>query len=97
MKKPIEGMKTTPYGEDYMAGGWIGLVEWLVTQDWAVSDFKEKTGHDIISIIKARGIDRMIDKATGHDREVITAWADYVTEYHWGIEGDEQPEEDVKP
>lgn len=89
MNPPIEGSKLRPYGEDYMAPAYLGLVHFVASQIGAIADFEQRTGHDLKSVIKARGMDELIDKASGRQAAVIAAWADYVTEFHWGIEGQE--------
>jgi len=86
MITPIEGMKTRPYGYDYMAGAWAGLLSWAATVDKFVEEFKAETGYDLRDVLTSRGINKMIDEATGHDKAVVVAWADWVTRNLWGEE-----------
>ena len=86
MIKPIKGMKNTPFGEDFMVGAWIGLTQFLYTKKEYREAFKKETGFDIKSVIDARGIDAMIDQSTGYQKEVMTAWADWITLNFWGTE-----------
>lgn len=95
MKIPIEGMKTVPMGEDIMIGAWIGLLVWASEKEDIVEDFKRDTGKDIKSFLNRTPIIRMIDEATGYDKDVVIAWADWVTENLWGIEGVEYKGDEI--
>jgi len=90
MQSPIEGMKNRPYGEPYMAGAWFGCVVAIGSQTEAQEYFLEATGHDIADVLNSRGIARLIDESTGHQRAVIVAFCDWVTEHFWGLEGQEE-------
>lgn len=74
------------YGDGVMEGMWIGLLVWAATKNEIVTSFKEETGLDLPNMINSRGINAMIDKATGYDRAVVVAWADFVTKHLWGEE-----------
>ena len=86
MKAPVEGMTVNPVGQDYMFDAWFACVLFVGTQDAARAAFTEETGFSLDAIIRARGIDAMIDKATGHDKKVLSAFCDWVTVNHWGVE-----------
>lgn len=90
---PIAGMTLTPYGWPFMAGAYLGLVQFLLTKREATDAFKADTGHDIMRVLLGRGIGAMVDKATGYDKAVVAAFADWVTKNHWGIEGDSSLDE----
>lgn len=77
-----------------MVGAWMGLVEWAITLKHVVAFFKQDTGYDLMDALGSRGINKTIDEATGYTRQVVTAWADYITERLWGLEGQEPPEDD---
>lgn len=95
---PIKGTKLTPYGWPHMAGAYLGLLYFLAGKKEAQDAFKEATGKDILQAVGfgVSPIDRMIDKATGHDQEVVAAFADWVTEFHWGQDGDEDPDDEIR-
>ena len=86
IEPPIQGMKKTPafIGDPVMGGAWYGLILWAASQDEFLCKFQEDTGHDLKSLFKVSGLERMIDQATGYDRAVVAAWADWVTENLWG-------------
>jgi hypothetical protein len=81
---PIEGMKTEPYGLPLMSEAWFACVLWAAGKPENLKQFKEETGHDLNDVLKSRGLNKMIDQATGYDRTVIAAWADWVTKNFWG-------------
>lgn len=89
MKPPIDGMTTRPYGGDYMVAAWLGCLLAAVGTEGAAAAFKAETGHDIRGTLGARGLDKMVDEATGHDRAVVVAFADWVTRECWGEESAE--------
>lgn len=95
MKVPIEGMKALPYGWPLMAGAYMGLLQFLITQPEAREAFKADTGMDVTRALGfgVSPLDRMVDKATGHDKAVVAAFADWVTETQWGDGSDpDEPE-----
>lgn len=81
---PIDGMKTIPYGIPLMLSEWMSLVLWLAGQKQYTDTFKKETGLDITALTRVSPIEVMIDTATGHQKTVIIAWADWVTENEWG-------------
>lgn len=90
-KPPIEGMKTMPAfindaDKPGMVSFWLACLVWAATDAEIVAGFERATGYRLGSLF-SRGIDRLIDEATGHHREIVIAWADYVTTNFWGEEG----------
>lgn len=86
MKKPIEGMTKTPLGKDEMAPAWAGCFRWALSEKELRSKFRIETGFDVDHVLKATGINAMIDKATGYQKEMVIKFADWVTEKIWGVE-----------
>ena len=86
MKSPIKGMKYRPFGEDHMIGAWVACLEYALTNETLRREFKQETGIDIYDVITATGLKKMIDEATGYQKEAITQLADWVTKNLWGIE-----------
>jgi hypothetical protein len=84
MNPPIEGMTTIPYGLPLMVDAWFACVVWAATMKENTDAFKKETGYDLSNVLRSRGIEQMIDKATGYDRAVVAAWADWVTKNYWG-------------
>lgn len=78
-------MKVRPWGEDFMVGGFLSLVEYNFNSD-SMESFEKDTGHNLNSIASARGLNAMIDEATGRKAEVIAAFGDWVAQTQWGIE-----------
>ena len=91
MRKPIQGMKNTPFGEDYMVGAWLGLLIYTSSKidHWGKVQFKKETNIDIDKILSAKGINTIIDEVTGYQREAVVKWADWVTKNIWGSEEDQ--------
>ena len=91
LEPPVPGMKVVPaFAYDpLMMGAWVSCMSWAIGKPEIRDEFKAETGHDIDSIVMARGIDRMIDEETGHAREVFAAWSDWATIRFWGTDEDE--------
>lgn len=86
--KPIPGMTTEPYGLPLMAPAWLGCLLWAASEPNCAAQFTTDTGHNIAAL-RSTGINALIDKATGYDRSVLVAFADWVTLNLWGEEGDD--------
>lgn len=86
MRPPILGMKLIPDGIDdsVMGGAWAGLVCFAAGEPEMRAAFTKETGHDLACLANLSPLERMIDKATDHDRAVLAAFADWVTERLWG-------------
>jgi len=93
VKPPIDGMKTSPYGPDAMVGAWWGCVLFAVSEAELRARFQKDTGHDINKVLSAGGLDALIEQSTGHGREVVVAFCDWVTIKLWGQESDEDENE----
>lgn len=91
MKKPIPEMTKEPFGEDYMFPAWMGLVCHAVNQKVYTDQFKQATGIDILNIVRSKGINAMIDAATGYQKTALIKWCDWVTENIWGEEIELEP------
>jgi len=85
MKPPIKGMKTKPIGHEMMTGAWLGLVAFALSNENHRTIFKKETGIDISGVINSKGINRMIDHATGYEGDAVAKWCDWVTVNLWGI------------
>lgn len=93
---PIAGMKLKPAYWPHMSGAYMGLVQCLIGKPEAREAFKTETGVDVT---RALGfgvslIERMVDSSSGYDRAVVAAFADWVTEFHWGSDADPESYED---
>jgi len=87
IEPPIVGMKAVPWGCDegpLMAGAFVGCVRFALGEPELRQQFKDETGQDITALVTGSPIDRMIDEATGHDRAVFAAFADWVSVNLWG-------------
>lgn len=86
MKKPMPEMTHKPYGEDYMFDAWLGLVTTTFNEKELRDKFMIETGVNIYDIVTAKGINEMIDKSTGRQKEAVVRWLDWVTVTLWGVE-----------
>jgi hypothetical protein len=86
MQKPIEGMTQTPYGDDEMIPAWIGLLRYALSKEECREEFKMETDIDIADVINSRGLNSLIDQATGYQKNAIIKFADWVTKKLWGVE-----------
>lgn len=94
-----KGMTVTPYmwGDELMMGAWAGFVHFAVGESGMTEAFEMATGKSITQSMRPRsGIEMMVDQATGHDAkaELMGAFLDWATTNHWGVYGQEFPEED---
>lgn len=81
---PIAGMKVAPFGLPEMVDAWVGLLHFAIGEPEVRAQFKAETGHDLDSLAMVAGIDRLVNQATGRDREIIVAFCDWVTVNLWG-------------
>ena len=81
---PIAGMKVVPFGLPLMLDAWLGLLYFAIGEREVRARFKCETGYDLDSLAMVAGIDRLVDQATGRDREIIVAFCDWVTVNMWG-------------
>lgn len=88
---PIEGMKQEPYGLPLMEPAWFACVRWAIGTKEFRDAFKEETGLDLEMLANRNPIDKMIDEATGFQREIIVKFCDWVTVNVWGTEDDGNP------
>lgn len=86
MKQPIEGMKHRPYGEEHMFPAWYGYVLFAVNDAVICEEFKDKTGIIVKYFLQGGQIGKMIDSATGYEKDVLVKWCDFITEHHFGVE-----------
>lgn len=96
MNPPIPGMTVTPMGLPLMGPAWASLLQWAIREPAIRARFKKETGHDLLSLASAHPINRMIDQATGRERAMILAFADWVSVNYWGVEKRTSAEQDIK-
>jgi len=84
MKKPVKGMKSIPYGDNIMTEAWLSCVSASSGVEGITKAFKEDTGIDIAVLVNRSPIEKMIDEATGLDKEIVVKWCDWVTKNIWG-------------
>jgi hypothetical protein len=70
---------TTP---DFMAPAWASALHWAIGSDHVRADFEAMTGKKWTP--PRNGLDRMIDEATGADKEYIEAFVAWFNEHVWG-------------
>jgi len=81
-------MKTTPlyHNDPLMMGAWAACLSWAISKPEIREAFKKETGHDIDSIVAAKGLNKLIDESTGRTRETMHAWCDWATKNIWGAD-----------
>jgi len=85
MKKPIDGMAVEPFGDDILLPAWISLFIHLALDPQTWEPFYQSTGHRISDILSdTNPLMKMIDQATGYDRTIVVAFADWITINFWG-------------
>ena len=89
------GLKQKPYGYPLMMDAFIGCVSHCISVGGIRDDFKKKTGHDLSSLARSSGINLMIDKASGYQKEVMESFFNYVNENHWGLDENPETQEDI--
>lgn len=88
MTPPIEGMTVRPMGEDYMAGAFIGCLNWAAHHGPSVKRFQLARPDIVIPLPARTPMEAMIDKAAGANRTIAIAFADWVATEIWGVEGE---------
>ncbi len=86
-KPPIEGMKLIPMGLPLMFEAWFSCVLWCSSEADFRKQFESDTGLKLSALVGRSHFDKMIDNATGFEREVLAGFCDYVTAQIWGEEG----------
>lgn len=71
-----------PSGQyEYLIPAWIGGLHWALGEPDVLASFRRETGNCWSS---GRGINKMIDEATGADAEFIKQFAAWFNENVWG-------------
>lgn len=81
---PIKGMLTQPMGLPLMGDAWVGCLLFCSKEPEALARFKAETGFDLPNLLTATPLEHAIDQATGHEKAVVVAFADWVTKNVWG-------------
>lgn len=90
-KPPITGMTLIPLGAESPPKmmGFLSFLMFSASQPECRELFKKETGHDLDKLLNRTPIDEMIDQATGHEKTVFIAFADWITKTAWGVEEEE--------
>ena len=81
-------MKRTPVGMYWVGGAdFVSCVMATAREQRCLNQFTSETGLSLEWVIASHG--RNFEEATGHEAEVIAAFADWVCEKIWGEEEDE--------
>ena len=80
------GMKVIPLGWPVMAQAFMDFAMFTVKEDSFVDAFQDDTDISLANLIPRNPLDAMIDKATGHGREVFAQYLDGLAVNHWGVE-----------
>jgi hypothetical protein len=89
---PIRGMTKVPFGLAIAGGADFVAFTMAMAQYPGMLDlFLKETGYDLRSVIKAAGLNRMIDESTGYQAATIAAFADWICTHYWGEEEPENP------
>lgn len=77
--RPVGMPDDTP---DYMAGAWIGCMQWAIGEPEIREEFEAETGHRYVA--PRTPIDKMIDDATGHGTDYVAAFVEWANKNVWG-------------
>lgn len=87
LQLPIRGMTKVPYGLAILGGADFVACVMAMAQEHEILDiFYRETNQDLRAVIKATGIDRMIDESSGRQAAVIASFADWICTNYWGEE-----------
>jgi len=78
------GMTKTPYCWPAMAGAFMSCAVWAASKEEIVKAFEKDTGWDVRTVVLRSSIEKMVDEATGRDREFLGKWYDWVAENIFG-------------
>jgi hypothetical protein len=73
---------TTPWDDHYMLPAFLGCVSWALTEPDMLCRFREKTGNNWA--LGRPGLEQMIDRATGADRQFFQQFSDWVADEVFG-------------
>lgn len=92
-------MTNIPFGWDdpLLMGAFMACAVSTATLTSAVDSFQKDTELNLGAFVSRAPIERMVDQATGADRGVFVAWLDWVAEHVWGLDGAEEPEDQITP
>lgn len=82
----IKGMTKKPFGGELMFDAFIGCVIWAAQEPEIVKRFQSDTGTNLGAFFSRSPIEKMVDKATGFQRDIFIKWCDWVTVHIWGEE-----------
>lgn len=77
--EPIELPKDVPF---YMADAWFSCMHFAIGDENLLGQFREETG--MTWTPGKAGLDRLIDEATGADREFVEAFVEWAHKNVWG-------------
>ncbi len=70
---------------EYMWGAWYACLIWASGETDIVAAFEADAGVKLASAFRSRSpLDRMTDRATGFERDVITKWGEWFNANVWG-------------
>ena len=67
---------------EYMTPAWLGCVRWAASEPEVVDAFLRETG--IQWSPASTPLERLIDQATGSDKELVSAFVRWANENVWG-------------
>ncbi len=76
MKPPIKGMTKEPVGDEYMLPAWVDFLSWASKEVSIVEEYVKVTG--VIPI----------DMNKDQTEQYCALFADWITVYYWGEEGE---------
>jgi len=80
-------MTVKPYVLPMHPAEFLSFVDFATRQDGYIKAFVDETGADMSAFFRSP-IDRMVDKACGHDprREVLAKFMDWLAVNYWGMD-----------
>jgi hypothetical protein len=93
---PIKGGTKRPYQTVMHPSDCLSCFMWAAQYKDIQERFKNDTGYDLHSLVRANGLARIIDEATGYQAAIVAAFWDWFVMNIWGEEGAEIPKEEKK-
>jgi hypothetical protein len=75
-----------PKRDHYMAAAWLALISYVSGNEHYIAEFEKHTG---MKFIFPKGIEGMVDEASGYQEDLVFKFAHWVTKNFWGDTSEE--------
>ncbi len=86
---PIKGMTVMPsyMGElPMIEGAFVACVIASAGEPRIIARFEEESKLSLTSVLRAKGLNAMIDESTGYRAKVLASFADWIAVNVWGVD-----------